>query len=101
MTITTHHVGETWRFEVTDSHAERVYLVREAQDGGSCWITMQAQTGGRWSTTAELGPGRYRFRYFTAEGEAYYNGGTFGLRGQRVDAADPLVSVEPFSADPL
>lgn len=85
--------GETWRFQVRDRHAERVYLVRYNEEGMSLWTAMQQVEPTVWEVHVHLAPGRYRFAYFTCEGDAFFNGGTFGLSGQRIGAPDPQVSV--------
>jgi hypothetical protein len=85
--------GETWQFEVNCPHAERVYLVKDYHDGKS-WILMTSKGRGNWSVKTRLPPGRYRMTYFTAEGTAYFNGGSFGLTGTRLGPNDPGVTVE-------
>lgn len=86
--------GELWRFRVCCPGAERVYLVREAEDGSSSWIEMKAGADcSQWEATHHLVPGRYRFRYFRADGTTYLNCGNHGLHGERVGDADPDVSV--------
>lgn len=89
--------GETWRFQVECPGAERVYLVREAEGGSSAWIQMQTTPGSRgcqWEATHHLIPGRYRFRYFRADGTTYLNCGNHGLYGERVGVVDPHVSID-------
>ena len=86
--------GETWKFEVRCPGAERVYLVREAECGSSAWIEMRPIGRGDWEITHRLGPGRYRFRYFRADGMTYLNCGSHGLSGRCVDGADGSVEVE-------
>lgn len=91
------HTGETWRFQVECPGAERVYLVRETEEGSSTWIEMHASPGSRgnqWEATHHLSPGRYRFRYFRADGSTYLNCGSHGLLGERVGDVDPQVSID-------
>lgn len=90
--------GETWRFEVRDRPADRVYLVTSYDGGGSSWTAMQSIAPGDWELTTHLAPGRYRFRYVIGEGSTYLNNGTFGLKAQRVggdaDGREPAVIVD-------
>ena len=85
--------GETWRFQVRDHHAERVYLVRYSEEGFSLWMAMEQAEPGVWQSHMHLAPGCYRFGYFTSEGTAFFNGGTFGLSGERISDPDPQVTV--------
>ncbi len=85
--------GETWQFQVRDQQAERVYLVRYTEEGLSLWTAMEPLRPGVWESIMHLSPGQYRFAYFTCEGNAFFNGGTFGLSGHRLSDADPHVQV--------
>ncbi len=91
--------GETWRFEVSCPHAERIFLVKESH-GGKSWLPMTPKSQGSWTIDDWLLPGRYRMTYFIAEGTTYFNGGSFGLVGTRVGPSDPDVFVE-YLGQPL
>lgn len=88
--------GETWRFQVCEPSAERVFLVRYGEQGMSLWTPMKPIQPGVWEVTLHLDAGCYRFGYFTCEGSAFFNGGSFGLCAERVSGADPRVEVAPL-----
>lgn len=79
---------ETWRFEVRCRGAEKVYLVREPEIGPSAWIEMRSADGERWEVTNQLVAGRYRFRYFRADGDTFLNCGDHGLSSEFIGSAD-------------
>ena len=89
--------GETWVFEVVSGRADQVFLMQE-WDGRSHWVPMQpdpAEPGG-WRLTVRLAPGRFRFRYYIAEGPLFINAGATGLVALRVAGDDPGVFVAPL-----
>ena len=88
--------GETWRFQVSEPGADRVFLVRYGEGGMSFWMPMSPVRPGVWEASVRLDAGSYRFGYFTCEGSAFFNGGSFGLCAERVAGADPDVSVAPL-----
>ncbi|MFP4145953.1 MAG: hypothetical protein ACOCTI_08860 [Phycisphaeraceae bacterium] len=55
---------------------------------------MATDRPGHWQAVTRLSPGRYRFRYFTAEGTTYISGGSFGLSANRLEGNDPRVAVD-------
>ena len=85
--------GETWRFELSHTGAERVYLVHDFEGIVSVWQEMQRDLTGRWVTTASLAPGRHRLHYCTLEGRSVLFGGAAGLVGRRVAGRDPRVQL--------
>jgi 1,4-alpha-glucan branching enzyme len=86
--------GEQWMFRVYEPRADHVYLVKDYEDGPSSWVPMNRAERGWWELTLTLMPGRYRVRYFIAEGSTFYNCGGFGLVAQRAQPRDSQV-VEP------
>jgi 1,4-alpha-glucan branching enzyme len=90
----THRAGENWQFEVFCPGAERVFLVREAENGATVWIAMHHVGRGQWTAEHNLAPGRYRFRYFRGEGTTYFNCGNYGLTGTRLGEPVPDVTVD-------
>ncbi len=89
--------GELWRFNVNCGRAERVYLVRESAEGVSHWLPMSGpQDDGTWQLLHRVGPGHYRFRYYTAEGTLFINCGSDGLTAECLSDRDPAVRVEPL-----
>ncbi|MEX1016940.1 MAG: hypothetical protein WDZ31_09350 [Phycisphaeraceae bacterium] len=88
------NTGETWRFEVRDAQADRVFLVKECDCGVRTWVAMAPGADGRWHVTTTLTPGHYRLRYFRAEGSTFFNAGATGLVGHRVAGDDPMVTFD-------
>ena len=89
--------GELWRFYVGCDGAERVYLVRESAEGVSHWLPMSlSAAGGMWELQHRVGPGHYRFRYYTVEGSLFINCGSDGLVAQLLSERDPAVIMEPL-----
>lgn len=86
--------GELWRFEAQCAGAEKVYLVRESDNGASAWIEMQPLGRGLWEVEHRLPAGHYRFRYFRAEGTTFLNCGNHGLTGERITDGSGQVFVE-------
>ncbi|MEX0885790.1 MAG: hypothetical protein WD009_05045 [Phycisphaeraceae bacterium] len=86
-------VGETWRFELAHTAAERVYLVHDVDGILSVWKEMRRDVHGRWVLTAALAPGRHRLHYCTLEGRSVLFGGATGLTGRRIAGHDPRVHV--------
>jgi hypothetical protein len=87
-------MGEMWEFAVDCRDAAQVFLVKQCEEGLSSWIQMKQTSPGRWRVLAHLLPGRYRFKYFKAEGQTFLNCGTFGLVCQRHEGEDERVVVE-------
>ena len=92
----TYQQGETWRFQVREPKADRVFLVRYTRQGMSVWTAMKRVQPGVWEVMLHLRAGQYHFGYFTCEGVAYFNGGTYGLAAQRLSDVDARVEVAPL-----
>lgn len=86
--------GETWRFELHDARADRVFLVTDREGGFSTWVAMDRETDDQWAVVTDLLPGHYRVRYFRSEGQTFFNAGSAGLVGHRVAGDDPAVTLE-------
>jgi len=86
--------GELWMFNVDCPSADRVFLVEDCLEGLSTWHEMQKSADGVWEMAYQLSPGRYRFRYYAAEGRTFLNCGTYGLSARRLKGYDPQVQVE-------
>lgn len=86
--------GERWQFHVYCPGAERVYLVRESENGSTAWFEMKHAGRGQWEVDHDLAPGRYRFRYFRADGTTFLNCGNHGLTGTRLGDLHPGVTVD-------
>lgn len=83
-----------WSFHVTCPHADRVYLVKVVDGGTKTWLPMISVEKDVWELDLGLAPGNYQFSYFTAEGETYFNGGSYGLTVFQPPDADPRVVVQ-------
>ncbi len=86
--------GELWLFSVDCPQADRVFLVADSIEGFSTWYEMNKSDGGNWEMTHQLNPGRYRFRYYSVEGDTFLNCGTYGLAARRVKGYHPQVEVD-------
>lgn len=89
-------VRESWKFSVTCPHADRVYLVKVINGSSKTWLPMIPVGYDVWELGLGLSPGHYQFSYFTAEGETFFNGGSYGLTVSQPGNADPRVTVEPM-----
>lgn len=72
--------------------------MQESSEGVSSWLPMNPVSQGKWELRHPVGPGHYRFRYYTAEGSLFINCGSTGLTAKRVSSPDPAVVIEPLEA---
>lgn len=91
-----HGHGESWRFSVTCTHADCVYLVKQLNDFGKKLMPMKPVGPDVWALEVDLLPGHYHMSYFTNEGETFINGGSYGLSAIRIGQHDPDVIVDPI-----
>ena len=90
-----HRIGDSWYFRVTCPHADRVYLVKTENGSGKSWLPMIPVGYDVWEYGIDLPPGNYQFSYFTAEGETFFNGSSYGLTISPPETVDPCVIVQP------
>lgn len=88
--------GESWGFRVTCPHADRVFLVQVLNGSSKSWLPMTPAGYDVWELELSLTPGEHQFSYFTAEGDAFFNGGSYGLTISQPESPDPRVILQPM-----
>jgi 1,4-alpha-glucan branching enzyme len=88
--------GAVWRFHVSCPNADRVYLVQRMNGINKHWLPMLPSGQDAWELDIELSPGHYEVSYFSAEGDTYFNGSSYGLTATSLGENDPRVIVEPM-----
>ncbi len=89
-----HNIEQNWHFRVCCPHADRVYLVKKCHSASTAWVPMSPVGSDEWELDLPLIPGSYQFSYFTAEGDTFINGGTYGLSITEPDSPHPDVMIQ-------